>query len=111
MVNTGEQSRRALKRFVSFHKKVTFDGTEKVQLERVEKDEFKLPLSEQVARYDSEELANFWNKENRRYFEIPSIYQRLWRSWKEALMSRTAAIIIIYLLSYYLVNWILEPSC
>ena len=39
MVATDGQLRRSLQRFVSFERKVTFDGTEKVQLERVEKDE------------------------------------------------------------------------
>ena len=61
MVNTEGQVRRSLQRFASFERKVTFDGTEKVQLERVEKDEFSLPTEEHVAYYDSEKLARFWN--------------------------------------------------
>ena len=77
MVNTEGQIRRSLQRLVSFERKVTFDGTEKVQLERVEKDEFCLPSEDRVAHYDAEMLASFWNKENNQYSEIPSISNRI----------------------------------
>ena len=112
MVATDGQLRRSLQRFVSFERKVTFDGTEKVQLERVEKDEFSIPISDRVAHYDSEKLASFWNTENRHYFEIPSVYSRIWKGMKYGLLSRTAIIILIYLVSYYLVNCIIvEVLC
>ena len=112
MVATDGQLRRSLQRFVSFERKVTFDGTEKVQLERVEKDEFSIPISDRVAHYDSEKLASFWNTENRHYFEIPSLYSRIWKGMKYGLLSRTAIIILIYLVAYYLVNCIIvEVLC
>ena len=112
MVITEGQVRRSLQRFASFERKVTFDGTEKVQLERVEKDEFSLPIEEHVAYYDSEKLAHFWNKANNRYFELPSIYSRIWNGLKGAFLSRTAVIISIYLILYYLVNClIVEHLC
>ena len=107
MVATEGQVRRSLQRFASFERKVTFDGTEKVKLERVEKDEFTLPLSDQVAHYDSEKLANFWNSENKQYFEIPSLPSRICQGLKEGLLNRTAIIIFTYLAAYYLANCII----
>ena len=78
MVNTGGQMRRSLQRLMSVERKVTFDGREKVQLERVERDEFSLPSQDRVADYDAEKLASFWNKENnQKNFEMPSISSQI----------------------------------
>ena len=105
MVNTEGQIRRSLQRLVSFERKVTFDGTEKVQLERVERDEFSLPLEDRVADYDAEKLARFWNKENnQRTFEIPSISARICNGLEEGFLGRTALIIVVYLILHYTVN-------
>ena len=105
MVNTEGQIRRSLQRLVSFERKVTFDGTEKVQLERVEKDEFSLPLEDRVADYDAEKLARFWNQENnQRNFEVPSISSRICNGLEEGFLGRTALIIVVYLILHYTVN-------
>ena len=105
MVNTGGQMRRSLQRLMSVERKVTFDGREKVQLERVERDEFSLPSQDRVADYDAEKLASFWNKENnQKNFEMPSISSQICNGLKEGFLSRTTLIISIYLILHYSVN-------
>ena len=110
MVNTEGQIRRSLQRLVSFERKVTFDGTEKVQLERVEKDEFSLPLEDRVAHYDAERLASFWNKENNQYSEFPSISTRICNGLKDGFLSRTTLIILIYLITNLVGNMLKARS-
>ena len=84
--------------------KIIFDGSENVQMNKMDKEDFELPTSDHIAEYSSEDLSGFWNTEHNHYNGKISIFKRIWRHFKEGLWGKTAKMIIIYLIVYYIIN-------
>ena len=99
-----------IKKQIQFKVQERQDLREKLRDRRLFKEDFQLPRDDHVAFLhlnDCEELAEFWNSTVAKGYsrsDSASLVMQIWRIWREGIWGRTALMIFIYLLAYYLNN-------
>ena len=88
------------------HMTYTFsiNGEESVKHSKFKESDFSLPKDSRIANYDEPALIEFWNAKNARQ----TLFKQIYSSFTETILWRTAPILFVYLLAFYVFNMALR---